>query len=216
MIDGPAGPLESLLEDPQVSPRPGFAVVCHPHPLHGGTMHNKVVHTLARTFQSRGLPTLRFNYRGVGTSAGQYDEGRGETADALAVIAWGRARWPDTPLTLAGFSFGALVSLSASSSASPVRLISVAHAGPEAKAQAAKALARPAYPWLIVQGDADEIVDFREVQAFTAAQLKPPAQLQLLPGAEHFFHGRLDQLRTAVTSRSWTLQPPLLERPSGV
>ena len=196
MIDGPAGPLESVLEDPQASPRPGFAVICHPHPLHGGTMHNKVVHTLARTFQSRGLPTLRFNYRGVGTSAGHYDEGRGETADALAVIAWGRARWPDTSLTLAGFSFGALVSLSASSTTSPVRLISVAP--PVRRAEAATA-ARPACPWLIVQGDADEIVDFREVQAF-AAQLKPPAQLELLPGAEHFFHGRLDQLRTAVLS----------------
>ena len=93
-IDGPAGVLEALLEDPQVSPPAGFAVVCHPHPLHGGTMHNKVVHTVARACQERGMPTLRFNYRGVGASAGSYDEGRGETQDALAVIAAGRARWP--------------------------------------------------------------------------------------------------------------------------
>ena len=112
-------------------------------------------------------------------------------------------------MTLAGFSFGALVSLSASATASPVRLISVA---PPVRRAQAESLVRPACPWLIVQGDADEIVDFREVQAF-AAQLKPPAQLQLLPGAEHFFHGRLDQLRTAVLS-FMDSQPPPLERPS--
>ena len=79
LIDGPAGVLEALLEDPQLSPPAGFAVVCHPHPLHGGSMHNKVVHTLARACQERGMPTLRFNYRGVGASTGSYDDGRGET-----------------------------------------------------------------------------------------------------------------------------------------
>jgi alpha/beta superfamily hydrolase len=96
-------------------------VVCHPHPLYGGTMTNKVVHTLARSLQEQGMPTVRFNYRGVGKSAGQYDEGRGETADALAVVAWGRERWPGVPLTLAGFSFGAMVALLAAPAAQPVR-----------------------------------------------------------------------------------------------
>ena len=108
VIDGPAGSLEALLEDPGADGR-HFAVVCHPHPLHGGTMHNKVVHTLARALQEQGMPTLRFNYRGVGASAGAYDDGRGETEDALAVIAWGRRRWPGAQLVLAGFSFGAFV-----------------------------------------------------------------------------------------------------------
>ena len=86
-LAGPVGVLQTLLEDPQIEPRPGFAVVCHPHPLFGGSMTNKVVHTVARSMQEQGLATLRFNFRGVGASEGQYDEGRGETDDALAVIA---------------------------------------------------------------------------------------------------------------------------------
>jgi alpha/beta superfamily hydrolase len=193
LIDGPAGVLEALLEDPQGSAA-AFGVICHPHPLHGGTMHNKVVHTVARACQEHGMPTLRFNYRGVGASAGSYDEGRGETQDALSVGAAGRARWPDAALTLAGFSFGGLVSLCAAAAAGPAHLISVApavmHAG-------LASIARPACPWLIVQGEADEIVDPRQVQAF-AARFEPPPQLVILPGVGHFFHGRLEELRAAA------------------
>ena len=92
----------SALEQPAGAGSAGIAVVCHPHPQHGGTMHNKVVHTLARALQEQGRTTLRFNYRGVGGSAGSYDGGVGETDDARAAIAWLRARWPDAPLTLAG------------------------------------------------------------------------------------------------------------------
>jgi alpha/beta superfamily hydrolase len=193
-IDGPAGVLEALLEDPQVAPTAGFAVLCHPHPLHGGTMHNKVVHTVARACQERGMPTLRFNYRGVGASVGSYDEGRGETLDALAVIAAGRARWPDAALTLAGFSFGGAVSLRAAQAAAPARLISIAPAVMRAEFAA---IARPACPWLIVQGEADEVVKCSDVQAF-AARFDPPPQLVLLAGAGHFFHGRLPELRAAA------------------
>jgi uncharacterized protein len=193
-IDGPAGVLEALLEDPQLSPTAGFAVVCHPHPLHGGSMHNKVVHTVARACQERGMPTLRFNYRGVGASAGSYDEGRGETQDALAVVVAGRARWPGAALTLAGFSFGGMVSLCAAAAAAPARLISVAPAVTRAEFAS---IARPSCPWLIVQGEADEIVDSREVQAF-AACFQPPPQLVMLPGVGHFFHGRLPELRDAA------------------
>jgi uncharacterized protein len=194
LIDGPAGVLEALLEDPQGSPAAAFGVICHPHPLYGGTMHNKVVHTVARACQERGMPTLRFNYRGVGASAGSYDEGRGETQDALAVVAAGRARWPDAALTLAGFSFGGMVSLCAAAAAAPARLISVAPAVMYAELAS---IARPACPWLIVQGEADEIVDSRQVQAF-AARFEPPPQLVILPGVGHFFHGRLEQLRDAA------------------
>jgi uncharacterized protein len=202
MIDGPAGKLEALLEQPQAQPvadsqdlsPTAFAVICHPHPLHGGTMHNKVVYTIARACQERAMPTLRFNFRGVGASAGSYDEGRGETQDALAVIAAGRARWPQAALTLAGFSFGAVVSLMAAAAAAPSRLISVA---PAVTRVGLASIARPACPWLIVQGDADEVVDAREVQAF-AASFSPPPQLVLLPGVGHFFHSRLDQLRDAT------------------
>jgi uncharacterized protein len=197
LIDGPAGALEALLDDPREDtqgPAPaGFGVICHPHPLHGGTMQNKVVYTLARACQERGMPTLRFNYRGVGASAGSYDEGRGEIQDALAVVAAGRARWPDAALTLAGFSFGGMVSLRAAATAAPARLISVA----PAVMRAAASIARPACPWLIIQGEVDEIVPSREVQAF-AARFQPPPQLLLMPGAGHFFHRRLDELRDAA------------------
>ncbi len=117
-IPGPAGDLEALLETPQAETGAlpavrAFAVVCHPHPLYGGTMDNKVVYTLARAFQQCGAPAIRFNYRGVGSSAGTYDEGRGETADALAVIAYGRKRWPQAALWLGGFSFGGAVAVRA-------------------------------------------------------------------------------------------------------
>jgi alpha/beta superfamily hydrolase len=183
-----------LLEEPQRAPRTGFGVICHPHPLHGGTMQNKVVHTLARALQEQGLPTLRFNYRGVGRSEGVYDEGRGEGADALAVIQWGRARWPDAPLVLAGFSFGAMVVLRIAAAAQPERLIAVAP--PVTRAQL-QDIAPPLCPWLIVQGEADEQVDYREVQAW-AARFNPPPLLRLLPGVDHFFHGRLHELRAAV------------------
>jgi uncharacterized protein len=214
MIDGPAGRLEALLEAPPAQPLAtsqhhaptapsaaaapatpaAFAVICHPHPLYGGSMQNKVVYTIARACQERAMPTLRFNFRGVGASAGSFDEGRGEIQDTLAVIAAGRARWPQAALTLAGFSFGAVVSLMAAAAAAPSRLISVA---PAVGRVAPASIARPACPWLIVQGDADEVVDAREVQAFAAGFSAPP-QLVLLPGVGHFFHSRLDQLRDAA------------------
>jgi alpha/beta superfamily hydrolase len=200
MIEGPAGGLEALLEQPpadlQHAAPAAFGVICHPHPLYGGSMQNKVVHSLARACQERGMPTLRFNFRGVGASAGSYDEGRGETQDTLAVIGAGRARWPHAALTLAGFSFGAVVSLMAAAAAAPSRLISVA---PAVARFGLASMARPACPWLIVQGDADEVVDAREVQAF-AAGFSPPPQLVLLAGVGHFFHGRLDQLRDAASA----------------
>lgn len=196
-IDGPAGPIEALLEDPQAQSATGFGVVCHPHPLYGGSMINKVVFTVARALQEQGMPTVRFNYRGVGQSAGQYDEGRGETADALAVVAWGRERWPGVPLTLAGFSFGSMVALLATPAAQPAELITVAPAVSNARFSA---IERPACPWLIIQGMADEVVDYVQVEAF-AARFAPPPVLRLLPGIDHFFNGRLPELREAVLQR---------------
>ena len=196
-IDGPAGPIEALLEDPQAQSATGFGVVCHPHPLYGGSMINKVVFTVARALQEQGMPTVRFNYRGVGQSAGQYDEGRGETADALAVVAWGRERWPGVPLTLAGFSFGSMVAMLATPAAQPAELITVAPAVSNARFSA---IERPACPWLIIQGMADEVVDYVQVEAF-AARFAPPPVLRLLPGIDHFFNGHLPELREAVLQR---------------
>ncbi len=200
-IGGPAGVLEAILEDPREpsAPTAGFAVVCHPHPLHGGTLHNKVVHTLARVFIELGLPTLRFNYRGVGASEGRYDNGRGETEDALAVVGFARQRWPDAAVSLAGFSFGAMVALRAAARSAPVH--SVVSVAPAVGRADVAVPARPDCPWLIVQGDADEIVDHHQVTAF-AASFSPPPQLQVLPGVDHFFHGRLHELHEAVMAFS--------------
>jgi alpha/beta superfamily hydrolase len=193
-IPGPAGDLEAVLEEPVAERVVRFAVICHPHSQAGGTLDNKVVHTLARTFQELGMPTLRFNFRSVGKSAGEFDNGAGETEDALAVIEWGRARWPGVPFWLAGFSFGAYVALKASERLAPERLITVA---PPVKRFEFASLAPPACPWLLILGDDDEIVDPRAVIAW-AEQLSPRPEVATLHGAGHFFHGRLQDLRDAV------------------
>jgi uncharacterized protein len=171
-------------------------VVCHPHPLHGGTLSNKVVHTVARAFQEQGSASVRFNFRGVGRSEGHYDQGRGETEDALAVVGFAQQRWPKAALNLAGFSFGSMVALLAAAHTEPLRLITVA---PPVSYPAFASVVRPHGPWLIVQGDADELVDARAVEAF-AARLSPPAELRLLAGVGHFFHGHLHELQAAVAS----------------
>ena len=203
-IGGPAGKLEALLEAPPV-PSPlqpsDFAVICHPHPLHGGSMQNKVVYTIASACQERSMPTLRFNFRGVGASAGSYDEGRGEIQDTLAVVAFGRARWPDAALTLAGFSFGAVVSLMAAAAAAPSRLISVA---PAVGGYGAGSIARPACPWLIVQGDADEVVE-RARGAGVCRKLQPAAAAGAAAGRGAFLSppaGSVARRRNRVSGRS--------------
>jgi uncharacterized protein len=198
-LAGPAGELEALIETPVVEGAPAgaprsFGVVCHPHPLYGGTLDNKVVWTLARVFQQLGAPTIRFNFRGVGASAGSYDEGRGETADALAAIACGRQRWPHAALWLAGFSFGGVIALRAAAAARPARLVTVA---PGINKLDASAAAAPACPWLIVQGDADDVVPPAAVLGW-ARMLSPAPSIRVLTGAGHFFHGRISELRTTV------------------
>ncbi|TLY56266.1 MAG: alpha/beta hydrolase [Gammaproteobacteria bacterium] len=198
-LAGPAGPLQALIETAVTEvegPQPvsAFAVVCHPHPLYGGTMDNKVVYTVARALEQLGAPAIRFNFRGVGASAGSYDEGRGETADALAVIAYGRRRWPHAALWLAGFSFGGAVAVGAAARAGPQRLIAVA---PGITTIALTDAAPPACPWLIVQGDADEVVPPQAVRAWVDT-LSPAPELRVLHGAGHFFHGRLNELRDVV------------------
>ena len=199
-LAGPAGGLESLIETPvsgaasQSAPVNVFAVVCHPHPQFGGTLDNKVVHTLARAFNQLGAPTIRFNFRGVGTSAGTYDDGRGEIQDALAVIAWGRERWPGAALWLGGFSFGGSVAVWAAGEAAPARLVAVA---PGITKISVTGAAPPECPWLIVQGDADEVVPPQAVLAWSHT-LKPAPQVVVLAGAGHFFHGRINDLRETV------------------
>lgn len=193
-IRGPAGELEVVLEEPVMEDVKHFAVVCHPHSQAGGTLDNKVVHTLARTFQELGLPTLRFNFRGVGQSAGEFDHGNGETDDTLAVIEWGQERWPGVPFWLGGFSFGAYVALKVSARLTPARLVTVA---PPVQRFEFEPLPAPQCPWLVIVGDQDEIVDYRAVVAW-ARSLSPAPDLVVLQGVGHFFHGRLHELKAAV------------------
>jgi alpha/beta superfamily hydrolase len=192
-IPGPAGPIEMLVEEPDGEPA-ALAVVCHPHPLYQGTMRNKVVHTVARAANRLGAPAVRFNFRGVGASGGAWDEGRGETDDALAVIEWARARWPGLPLWLAGFSFGAFVALRAAGTARPAALVTVA---PAVSRFPVAEVPDPDCPWLVVQGQADELVDYRAVQDWAEARPAAP-RLVLLAETSHFFHGRLGELQQAV------------------
>ena len=198
-IDGPAGTLQLVVEAPDAQPPLAFMVVCHPHPLHGGTLDNKVVTTLARCAHELHAPSIRFNFRGVGGSAGSFDDGRGETLDTLAVIDYGRRRWPQAALWLGGFSFGGRVALRASTGprvGHVARLVTVAPAftGDYASPQQVRA---PDCPWLIVQGDADEVID-PVVNIDWAGRIKPAPQLVVLPGVGHYFHGQLGALRDAV------------------
>jgi uncharacterized protein len=188
-IAGPAGAIEAVVEAP--ADATAFAVVCHPHPLFGGTLDNKVVHTLARTFQEQGAATIRFNFRGVGASQGAHADGLGESDDARTVIAWGRSRWREASLWLAGFSFGGAVAIRVASGANAGLLVTVA---PAVQRVPVETGALPRCPWLIVQGDADDVVPAADTQAW-AARFAPDASVVLVPGAGHFFHGRLHDLK---------------------
>jgi alpha/beta superfamily hydrolase len=200
-IAGPVGPLETRLEFPD---EPGdyrvFGVACHPHPLYGGTMDNKVTHVLARSMTECGAPAFRFNFRGTGASGGQFDNGRGEVEDLAAVVAEGRRRFPEAALWLAGFSFGAFVALRGAATLGPVKLVAVAP--PVARFELGSVM-HPQCDWLLLQGDADDVVPPEAVLAWAADEpsldgRKP--QLHVLPGAGHFFHGRLHELKPLVIS----------------
>jgi len=201
IIGGPAGQLEGLLEMP-----PGnaladeavhaVAILCHPHPQFQGTMHNKVVHTLARAMNDLNVAALRFNFRGVGTSDGGYADGIGEIADVAAVAAYARQRWPAAELWLAGFSFGAVVSVRAAASLQPVRLISIA---PAVNILGKELTVQPTMPWLLIQGDADDVVPAGDVIEWVDSLSSGP-DLIVMPGVGHFFHGHLVQLRETLVS----------------
>ena len=173
----------------------GVAVLCHPHPLYGGTLDNKVVHTLARTMNELGLAALRFNFRGVGASRGRYAEGIGERDDLRAVLDVAETSWPGLPLWLGGFSFGAYVSVAVAGGRPPAQLVSIA---PPVNLFDFAGISRPDCPWLIVQGGTDDIVPADEVRAW-AAELVPAPRLVEIANAGHFFHGRLNNLREILS-----------------
>ncbi len=192
-FNGPAGALEALVETPREAPPRAAAVICHPHPLHGGTMNNKVAHTLARAFLARQFLALRFNFRGVGASEGEFDDGRGELQDALAAVAEARRRVPGAAVWLAGFSFGAAIAIAAAAEARAAGLITVAP--PAARLEDTGTGLE--IPWLVIQGDQDELVNVDDTIEWVNS-LGPGPELQVFADTEHFFHGKLVELREAV------------------
>ena len=178
---------------------PPIAVVCHPHPLYGGTLTNKVAHTVAKTFAGMGVETLRFNFRGVGQSQGEFDHGLGEVNDMLAAVSWLRERYPEAPLWLAGFSFGAFVALSGHKLARADRLLLVA---PPVAMFEFPAEAGVEIPWCVIQGTEDEVVDSAQVVAWASNQIHVP-KICTVAGGGHFFHGRLVTLKEMI-SAAWS------------
>lgn len=195
LTTGPSGTLELVVALPTdyQSGQP-VAVVCHPHPLHGGSMGNKVVHMLSKTLVELGLPCVRFNFRGVGRSEGQFDDGNGETDDLLAVINWVNQQFPGAPLCLAGFSFGAFVALRACQRTTVARLLLAA---PPVDMYDFGGLTLPTAISLVIQGGQDEVVNADAVRSWLKKN-GAISQLIWLDDAGHFFHGRLNQLRAAL------------------
>ncbi|GAC1625668.1 MAG: Dot/Icm type IV secretion system effector CoxH3 [Nevskia sp.] len=196
VISGPVGRLEALLASPTEGRPKGVCVVSHPHPLYGGTMTNKVVWTLANAALKAGLAVARFNFRGVGASEGSYANAEGETDDLLAVAAVLRECLPGLPLLLAGFSFGAYVSIKAAAVAKPKALVTIAP--PFGRyMDASEAPAHPHCPWLAVHSRDDDTVAFEDTRAVLEAY-DPPPELLRFESAGHFFHGQLGPLQAAV------------------
>jgi uncharacterized protein len=194
-LAGPAGPLEALLQECDSGPPAFAALLCHPHPLHGGTLHNKVVHRMASTLHGLGGATLRFNFRGVGKSAGRFDDGRGELDDARAALVWLRSRLPGTPLLVAGFSFGAWVAARLSSAELGIgQLVLVA---PPVAGEDFGVLRSTPVPKLVIQGTRDELCPLAALEAqFTG--WAEPRRLMKVEGATHFFDRRLGDLAKAL------------------
>lgn len=196
IIEGNIGDIEIRYHDGHHD-KP-IAVVCHPHPLHGGSMDNKVVHTLIKAFAELGLSTLRFNFRGVGHTAGEYDKGRGEAEDLKVVCQWFRKRHPQRPLWLAGFSFGSYVALSAHQEVNAEKLCLVA---PPVSLYDFSRLPQVKIPWMVVQGGQDEVIDPGAVAEWLESA-SPRPYVVWFKEAGHFFHGGLIQLKSAITEAS--------------
>lgn len=190
-VNGPAGPIEVVLNVPGTRLR-GIALVCHPHPLQGGTLDNKVVQTLAKAFFALRYAAVRFNFRGVGQSAGSFDEGMGETEDALAVLALARGRFGESlPVALAGFSFGSFVQTRVAVRVQAERLVLVGAAVNRFTVRDVAA------DTIVVHGEQDDVVPLADVFAWARPQQLP---IVVFPGCGHFFHGRLPQLARIVTA----------------
>jgi alpha/beta superfamily hydrolase len=187
-VEGQAGWLETAVADPG-SGRRGVALLAHPHPLHGGTLDNKVIQTLAKAFFSLGYAAVRFNFRGVGASEGAFDNGRGEIEDVIAVARYAGARFGAIDLALAGFSFGGYAAAQAAATLHPAKLVLVA--------PAVNLYTMPTVQGgtLVVHGEDDDVVPLKDVLAWARPQHLP---VTVLPGTGHFFHGMLVPLRELI------------------
>ena len=194
-LKGPAGNLETLLQEREGVHPPVVALVCHPHPLYGGTMHNKVAHRVASTLFARGAAVLRFNFRGVGRSEGSHDRGRGELQDSLALLDWMRRRHPAAEAWVAGFSFGSWVASRLAASEPAVRrLLLVA---PPVHTQTFEEMRTCPVPKLVIQGTADDVCK-PENLARVFPTWAEPKRLEHVEGASHFFDRRLAELGEAI------------------
>ena len=197
LLDGPAGKIEALLEAPEDRLPDEAAVVCHPHPLFGGTMHNKVVYRVARALRRRGSVVLRFNFRGVNRSEGKHAEGVGEVEDARVALAWLRSRYPALPYALAGFSFGArVVAQLGCEPAGAARLIAV---GFPARGSDIRRLASCTVRKVFISSTHDEFAPRLEMEALYA-QIAEPKEMIWIEAEDHFFRGALDQLEDSVVN----------------
>ncbi|MGH8154203.1 MAG: alpha/beta hydrolase [Rhodanobacteraceae bacterium] len=211
-LSGPAGTLEVATAVPEAdAARAGTVVICHPNPQQGGTMRNKVVTMLERALRESGLATVRFNFRGIGASTGAFDHGDGERGDLTAVAAWVRQARPGDALWLAGFSFGSYIALRCARALGADALVTVA---PPVGRYEFGELALPTCPWLVVQGEDDEVVDPQGVFDWIES-LDPKPVLVRMPETGHFFHRRLMDLRGAVKNgvRAWLPPARLAIRP---
>ena len=191
VIAGPAGGLEVAVNLPAGEPT-GLALVAHPHPLQGGSLDNKVAQTLAKTFAAIGYAAVRFNFRGVGKSEGRFDEGAGETDDALAALAFARERFGDAlPLALAGFSFGSYVQTRVAARVAFERLVLVGAAVGRFE------VADVPPETIVIHGEEDDVVALADVFAWARPQALP---VVVFPGCGHFFQGRLVQLQQVITA----------------
>lgn len=193
-IKGPAGRLEAILEEPEDGALREAALVCHPHPQHGGTMHNKVVYRIAKGLRRSGSVVLRFNYRGVNLSEGEYDQGVGEVEDARAALAVLRERYPDLPFAVAGFSFGSRIALRLCEGVQ--RVIPV---GFPSRFRDADYVRECRAPRVFIQSTNDEYGPLSDLEPFVAS-LPDPKRLITIEARDHFFAGSLDVLEQAVQS----------------
>lgn len=195
LLPGPAGQLEVMTTWPKANVKAVVGIICHPHPLFDGTMHNKVVTMIAKAFDELGIKTVRFNFRGVGASTGKYGETIGESDDLLAILNWVKRVLPDHAIWLAGFSFGGYIAANIAAQENVPQLVTIA---PGISHHQFERLNAITCPWLIVQGDADDITPLAVVSQFIETHPALNITFRVIPGASHFFDRRLIELKAVL------------------